>query len=69
MDYLEQQDDLMTAEGWKTMYLILFRAQTEVLSRLHDLSPNEIGLILKNAAQEAEDYYINLSEPEPGEEL
>ena len=64
-----ENHDLMESEDWKTMYLILFRAQTEVLIRLQDLSMNEIELILKNAMQRAEDYYINLSAPTPEEEL
>ena len=59
MNHFREDDDLMTAEDWKAMYLLLFRAQTEVLERFDDLTPNGVRNCLTAAMQAAEERYIN----------
>ena len=64
MNHFREDDDLMTAEDWKAMYLLLFRAQTEVLERFDDLTPNGVRNRLSAAMQAAEERYISCADGE-----
>ena len=59
MSDLREEDDLMTAEDWKTMYLLLFRAQADILERFDELTGNEVHDRLVEAMQAAEEWYIS----------
>ena len=60
-DLLQQRDDAMDAEDWKTMYKILFYAICDVLGP-DWTSKDEIKDYLMEASQRAEDYYINVAD-------
>lgn len=51
MNDFKEENDLMRAEDWKAMYMMLFRAQTGVLEQASMLSLVEMTDILKKAMQ------------------
>ena len=59
MNRFREEDDQMTAEDWKAMYLLLFHAQAEVIEQVLTLPRMEILRILGEAAQKAEEHYIS----------
>ena len=62
MSDLREEDDLMTAEDWKTMYLMLLCAQADVLERFGKRMPGDARGRLAAAMQAAEEWYISRGE-------
>ena len=59
----DERDDLMGAEDWKAMYMILQHAVTDVLDEIMNSYHNpEITSKLLIAVTEAEDYYMNVAD-------
>lgn len=62
LETIGKREDSMDAQDWKTMYLFLMRAVSDVVDGEDRLGKAEIIDILTAASLKAEDYYINISD-------
>ena len=60
--------DFMEAEDWKTMYIILHHAISDVVDEIGRLSKEEVTEILAKALIRAEEYYITVGDAMEGRE-
>ena len=65
---IKYDPDLMEAEDWKTMYMILNHAISDAVDQMGCLSKEEVKELLVEGLQRAEEYYITVGEAVTGEE-
>lgn len=65
---IKYDPDLMEAEDWKTMYMILNHTISDAVDQMGCLSKEKVTELLVEGLQRAEQYYITVGEAVTGEE-
>ena len=65
---IKYDSDLMEAEDWKTMYMILNHTISDAVDQMGCLSKEKVTELLVEGLQRAEQYYITVGEAVTGEE-
>ena len=65
---IKYDPDLMEAEDWKAVYMILNHAISDAVDQMDCLSKEKMTELLVEGLQRAEQYYITVGEALTGEE-